>query len=228
MPAPLSIIIPTLNAADGLAATAESLIDGVTEGLTRELIVSDGGSTDETLRVARELGATVIEGTAGRGQQIARGVFAAKAPWMLILHADTRLSPGWTDAVREHMNGDAGKAAYFRLRFDARGLAPAVVARGANLRSRRLGLPYGDQGLLISRRLLKQIGGIPEVALMEDVILADRLKGRLVELDGEAVTSPARYERDGWARRVVRNLWTLGRFRMGASPDALARAYSRR
>ena len=130
--------------------------------------------------------------------------------------------------MRAHMNGKAGQAGHFRLRFDTRGLAPLLVAKGANFRSRRLGLPYGDQGLLISRRLLKQIDGVPEVALMEDVILADRLKGRLVELDADAVTSSDRYRQSGWTRRVARNLLTLGRFRLGADPEALARSYVRR
>ncbi len=226
MPAPLSIIIPTLNAAEHLPATADALLSGVTDGLTRELIVSDGGSTDNTVEVARELGAVIVEGASGRGQQIARGTFASKAPWMLILHADTCLSENWVWAVREHINGAAGKAGYFRLRFDATGAAARVVARGANLRSRYLGLPYGDQGLLISRRLLKQVGGFPEVALMEDVIMAERLKGRLVELDANAVTSPERYERDGWGRRVLRNLTTLTRYKLGANPDTLVKGYA--
>ncbi len=228
MAAPLSIVIPTLNAADDLPGTAVSLLAGVTDGLTHELVVSDGGSTDDTIKVAKELGAVIVEGAAGRGQQIARGVFASKAPWILILHADTRLSENWVWAVREHIGRKSGKAGYFRLRFDAIGSAPRIVARGANLRSRFAGLPYGDQGLLISRRLLKQIGGVPEVALMEDVILAERLKGRLVELDAEAVTSPERFERDGWGRRVTKNLTTLLRYKMGTDPERLAASYSSR
>ena len=226
MPVPLSIVIPTLNAAELLPATADALLSGVTDGLTRELVVSDGGSSDGTIDVAKELGAVIVEGARGRGQQISRGIFASKAPWLLILHADTRLSENWVWAVREHVNGEAGRAGYFRLRFDAVGTAPRLVERGANLRSRRLGLPYGDQGLLISRRLLKQVGGFPEISLMEDVMMAERLKGRLVELDADAVTSPDRFERDGWARRVARNLTTLARYKMGADPETLVKSYS--
>lgn len=228
MPAPLSIVIPTLDAADTLAATAEALLEGVTSGLIREVVISDGGSTDETLTVARELGAVLVEGEPGRGSQIARGVFASHAPWILVLHADTALTAGWSDEVRRHIHGDTGLAAYFKLRFDVEGFAPTMIAKGANWRSSALGLPFGDQALVISRRLLKQIGGVPEIPLMEDVVLAQRLKGRLVALNAEAITSAERYRRGGWTRRSARNLLTLARFKLGASPEDLSSGYRKR
>ncbi len=225
MPAPLSVIIPTLNAAPALPATAEALLSGATEGLIREMVISDGGSADQTQAVARELGALWVEGPAGRGGQIARGVAASSGEWLLILHADTHLSDGWTDAARRHMNAQPDRAGYFRLNFRTAGIAPRLVARGANLRARHLGLPYGDQGMLISRDLLLTIGGYPDIPLMEDVALADRLRGRLSALDALALTSADRYLRDGWARRVKRNLGTLFRYRLGVSPDDLVRRY---
>ena len=227
MPAPLSVIIPTLNAADLLPETAEHLLSGATEGLIRELIISDGGSADTITCVAKELGATFLEGAPGRGGQVARGLEAATAPWLLILHADTHLGNDWTQAARDHMNSHADKAGYFRLRFRAKGLAPRVIELGANLRSRVFDLPYGDQGLLISRELLNEIGGYPEIPLMEDVALAKLLKGRLRELNATAQTSAERYHRDGWTRRALKNLGTLVRYRLGANPDALARRYNR-
>ena len=227
MPAPLSVIIPTLNAASLLGATADALLSGATEGLIHELVISDGGSTDETRAVAKELGAVWIDGPAGRGGQIARGVAAATAEWLLILHADTHLSEGWTKAALEHMNERPDRAGYFRLRFRADGLAPRLVATGANLRARLMGLPYGDQGLLISRVVLGEVGGMPDIPLMEDVALADRLRGRLCALDADALTSPDRYLRDGWARRVTRNLGTLLRYRLGTPPDRLIGRYEK-
>lgn len=227
MPAPLSVVIPTLNAADCLPDTANALLPGATEGVIREVVISDGGSTDATRQVARDLGALWVEGPAGRGGQIARGVAAASAEWLLILHADTHLSGGWTEATLGHMNARPGRAGFFRLRFRASGLAPRFVAGGANLRARLLGLPYGDQGLLISRALLDQVGGVPELPLMEDVALADRLRGRLDPLDAEAITSAERYLRDGWMRRVTRNLGTLMRYRLGIPPERLVRRYGK-
>jgi rSAM/selenodomain-associated transferase 2 len=227
MPASLSVIIPTLNASVALPETAEALLSGATDGLIRELVISDGGSTDQTREAAAELGALWLPGPPGRGMQIARGVAASSAPWLLILHADTHLSDGWTTAVRHHIADRSGMAGYFRLKFRANGIVPRFVAGGTNLRSRWLSLPYGDQGLLISRRLLEDVGGYPEIPLMEDVAMARRLKGRLRPLDAEARTSAERYLRDGWARRIVRNLGTLLRYKLGANPDDLVARYER-
>ncbi len=226
MVAPLSVVIPTLNAASALPETAEALMPGLTEGLIRELVVSDGGSTDGTLEVAQGLGAIIVQGPAGRGEQIARGVDAACSDWLLILHADTQLGPGWTDAVWRHIESGQDVAGYFRLAFRAEGLAPKLVAAGANFRSRWLGLPYGDQGLLLPRRLLTALGGFPSVPLMEDVILAGRLRRLKRPLNAVARTSAKRYQNDGWSWRVARNLWTLLRFKLGASPERLLRDYS--
>ncbi|MCG6882660.1 MAG: TIGR04283 family arsenosugar biosynthesis glycosyltransferase [Silicimonas sp.] len=225
MPAPLSVVIPTLNASHGLPATAEALLEGVTSGLTGELIISDGGSQDATRQIARELGAHWVEGPPGRGGQLGRGVAASNGDWLLLLHADTHLSPGWAETAYAHMQAHPDRAGWFRLRFRASGAAPALVAAGANIRSRHLGLPYGDQGLLVSRKLLDAVGGVPDLPLMEDVALARALKGRLRPLDAEALTSAERYQRDGWARRVIANLGTLARYLLGADPAGLRRRY---
>ena len=227
MPAPVSVVIPTLNAAATLPATAASLLPGVTEGLIAELVVSDGGSTDATCAIARDLGATVVEGAPGRGGQIARGVKAATAPWCLILHADTRLSGNWLRAAEDHMARHADIAGHFRLAFDSPRIAARLVEWGGNRRARHLGLPWGDQGLLIRRDLLDRVGGIPTLPLMEDVALARALKGHLRELDATALTSFARYDREGWLTRVARNARLLLLYRLGTPPEALARRYAR-
>lgn len=225
MSAPLSVIIPTLNAADALPRTASALLGGVTEGLIRELVISDGGSEDDTPVIARELGARFVTGSKGRGGQLARGIAASSGDWLLLLHADTHLAPGWIAPVRVHMAATPEDAGWFHLGFRATGLAPRLVERGANFRARYLNLPYGDQGLLLSRRTLKEVGGMPELALMEDVELARRLRGRLRPLGAQALTSADRYQRDGWARRTTRNLGTLLRYRLGTPIDDLIRRY---
>ena len=228
MPAPLSVIIPTLNAAHLLPETAEHLLAGATEGLIRELIISDGGSEDAVAGIAKELGAVLVEGPPGRGGQIARGVDAASAPWLFILHADTHLTENWTKAARDHIYTHPDKAGFFRLRFRAKGIAPRLMEFGANTRSRLLDLPYGDQGLLISRDLLTELGGYPDIPLMEDVAIAKLLKGRLRELEATAQTSAERYERDGWLRRALGNLGTIARYKLGSKPEDLAKGYNRR
>lgn len=227
MPAPLSVVIPTLDAADALPDTAARLIEGLAGGLIRELVVSDGGSADTTRAIARELGARLVVGPAGRGGQLGRGAEAATAPWLLLLHADTHMPPGWSVVVRRFMAAHPRAAGWGHLSFRAAGLAPRIVAGWANLRSRALGLPYGDQALLVPAALLAEVGGVPPLPLMEDVALARRLRGRLRPLGLTVSTDAARFQRAGWARRGARNLLTLARFAAGADPAVLAERYRR-
>lgn len=225
MPAKISIIIPTLNAETSLPRCLEALMEGLPAGLIRELIISDGGSGDATCAIADEAGATLISGPASRGGQLRRGCGAAQGDWLLVLHADTVLAPGWSGIVADHIAA-SGQGACFRLAFNAPGLAPAWIAGWANLRSRWFGLPYGDQGLLLRRGMYARAGGYPDQPLMEDVALVRALP-QLVVLPVRAVTGAERYQRGGWMRRGARNLWTLLRYFAGADPARLAESYRR-
>ncbi|WP_170387460.1 TIGR04283 family arsenosugar biosynthesis glycosyltransferase [Ruegeria atlantica] len=224
MPAPISIVIPTLNAGEALSESLPALVEGLHAGLIRELIVTDGGSTDRTLEIADEVGARIVTGAPSRGGQLRRGCAVAKGEWLLVLHSDTVLPDGWTKDVAEHL--PSGQPAAFRLAFRAKGFGPSWVAGWANLRSRIFSLPYGDQGLLVPRRIYEQAGGYPDQPLMEDVALVRALP-RVALLNTRVVTSAARYVRDGWVRRGARNLWTLTRYFLGADPEQLAQAYRR-
>jgi rSAM/selenodomain-associated transferase 2 len=228
MRAPLSIIIPTYNAAPQLAAMFGCLFEGLEAGLIREVILSDGGSGDDIETLAAEVGASFITGPKGRGGQMARGAGAGAGDWLLFLHADTHLQPGWAASVLQHLQSRSEKAGFFRLAFRAPGSAPRLVAGWANLRAGLFGLPYGDQGLLISKDMLARVGGYPDLPLMEDVALARHLRGRMVALDAVAATSAERYLDEGWVRRGARNLWTLMRYFAGVSPARLARDYGRK
>ena len=226
MPAPLSIIIPTLNAAGDLPDCLQALMPGLELGLIREVIVSDGGSEDATPRIAGDTGATFLTGAKGRGAQLAAGANAARGDWLLFLHADTILSPDWAERAAHHMERRAEEAAAFTLKYRSDDRAARWLEARANRRARILGLPYGDQGLLISRKLYEAVGGFADVPLMEDVMIARALgKKRLVLLSAEARTSAEKYERDGWRKRAWSNAWLLTRFLMGASPETLAKAY---
>lgn len=227
MPAPISVVMPTLNAAQEMPASLACLMEGLAEGLIREVVVSDGGSQDMTLQLAEEAGARVVAGPASRGGQLRRGCAQAKGDWLLVLHADTQLSAGWAAVVAEHLSTGLGRPAYFQLRFRASGIWPELVGGWANFRSRTFGLPYGDQALLIRRRAYLAAGEYPDQPLMEDVVLVRRLNN-LKPLAAEACTSAARYQRDGWLRRGAGNLLTLIRFLLGADPKTLARAYQRK
>lgn len=225
MSAPLSVVIPTLNAAAELPGTLDALLEGLGKGLIREVVVSDGGSTDATGEIAEAAGARWVSGPASRGGQLRRGVAEARGDWLLLLHADTHLGPGWAPVVGAAMA--EGRAGHFRLAFRSPRPAARLVAGWANLRSRLFALPYGDQGLLVPRDLLARVGGVPDQPLMEDVALAWALRDRLEPLPVTAATSFARYERAGVLRRGGGNLWLLTRYALGASPETLAARYRR-
>ncbi|WP_300031848.1 TIGR04283 family arsenosugar biosynthesis glycosyltransferase [uncultured Roseobacter sp.] len=224
MRAPISVIVPTLNAEPHLGNCLAALMPGLEAGLIRELIISDGGSSDATVAVARAWGAEIVTGPPSRGGQMARGCAAADGSWLLVLHADTVLEAGWVGPAIRHLETD--NAGWFRLAFANGGMAGRIVAGWANLRS-HMGLPYGDQGLLIPQPLYQSVGGYPDQPLMEDVALARALRGRLTPIDAVAQTSAERYASQGWVHRGARNLWTLVRYFTGADISALARRYRR-
>ena len=224
MPAPISIVIPTLNAANALPRCLEALIEGLREGVIREVIVSDGGSDDATRAIAAAAGAVLVHGPPSRGGQLRRGCAAARGEWLLILHADTVLEPGWAPVVARHL--DDGRPAWFQLAFDTGGGMARLVAGWANLRARLFDLPYGDQGLLLRARAYHAAGGYPDQPLMEDVAMVRALNG-LTGLPVTARTCAARYRRDGWIRRGAHNLWTLARYFAGVDPKVLVKRYER-
>jgi rSAM/selenodomain-associated transferase 2 len=220
----LSIVIPTLDAAVHLPGSL-----GAVAGAA-DIVVVDGGSRDGTAALARGLGARVIEAPRGRGSQLAAGVAAARGDWLLLLHADTRLGPGWREAAEHFMArpDNSDRAAYFRFALDSAHCWARRMERAVAWRSRVLGLPYGDQGLLIAGAFLDRLGGVRPLPLMEDVDLIRRIgRRRLAALDVPAVTSAARWERDGWYWRSARNLSCLALYFLGVPADKLARFYYR-
>ena len=223
MSGPLSVVIPALNAGRSLGGCLAAL----TDPLVGEVLVVDAGSVDDTRRVAEAAGARVIGPVPpSRGGQLAAGCSATRGSWLLALHADTRLKPGWAQAARRHMAEHPREAGWFRFALDDPRPVARVWEAGVHLRS-RLGLPYGDQGLLISRELYEGVGGYRDLPLMEDVDLVRRLgRARLRGLDAPAVTSAERYRRDGYLRRSLRNWSLVARWLAGAHPAELARAYA--
>ena len=225
----LSIVIPTLNAAQSLPSCLAALRLGGRGALKCEILIVDGGSGDGTLALARQAGARMIDAERGRGMQLRAGGRAATGDWLLFLHADTILAGDWTGAISRFLADPANRrrVAYCRLGFDDDRPAHRLIAAAANLRGRLLGLPYGDQSLLIHRDYYRTIGEYPALPLMEDVALVRRIGRRnLTKLPGvTAITSAGRYRRDGVIKRVVRNLICLGAYFLGVSPDRIAGFY---
>jgi rSAM/selenodomain-associated transferase 2 len=220
----LSAVIPALNAAETLAAAIASLRPA---GL-REIIVVDGGSTDDTVAIAGSAGAQVVSASRGRGTQLAAGAAAAGGAWLLFLHADCRLEPGWSAAARALIGtaGLGGRAGYFDLALDDPSSAARRLERIVAWRCRLLALPYGDQGLLIGRGLYDAVGGFAPLPLMEDVDLARRLgRARLAPIGGTCISSARRYRRGGYWRRPLFNLFCLSLYFAGVPPRRIARIY---
>lgn len=220
----IDIVIPTLNAGGSLESTLAAL--PTHPDLAFSTTVCDGGSCDDTVAIARRAGVAVVTTAPGRGGQLAAGAAAGRAPWLLFLHADTRLQGGAGDVIARFVRSVDGKAGYFRLRFDADEAGARRVESLAAWRCRSFGLPYGDQGLLISRPHYEGLGGFRPLPLMEDVDLVRRIgRNDLVALDADALTSAARYRRDGWWFRPLRNLTCLALYFAGLPPRTLRRLY---
>jgi rSAM/selenodomain-associated transferase 2 len=216
----ISVVIPTLNAAATLPPTLAAL------GPVHEIVIADGGSADATVEQAQSAGARVVIAPKGRGQQLAAGIRAATEEWLLLLHADTRLTPDWQAKAAVHMRDNPHKAGYFRFALDSADARARRLEAMVDWRCRVLGLPYGDQGLLIHRDTLHRAGGMRPLPLMEDVDLVRRLgRSQLVGLTAGAVTSAAKWERDGWHRRSCRNLLCLSLWFVGVPAGRIARIY---
>ncbi len=225
MSAPLSIIIPTYNSERELPETVASLFEGLQESLIKELVICDSTQSNSVEIIADKLGAVYLKSAKGRGNQLKEGAFKSTGEWMLFLHADTHLDNGWNKVVSNFITSHPDRAGYFRLKFRHHGFFPSMVARWANLRSVLFDLPYGDQGLLISRSLYEQSGGFRSIPLMEDVDICRKLKGKLIMMNGLASTSARRQITKGWIKSGFGNLWILTQYYFGKSPNELFKKY---
>ncbi len=225
----LQAVIPTLNAAATLPAAVEALRAGG-DGLAVDVLVCDGGSTDGTDRIAEGLGAQVVRSEKGRGTQLRAGAERAgdNPDLLLFLHADSVLQPGWADAVMDFAAraDKGGKAGYFRFALDDDGAAARRLERMVAWRCRAFGLPYGDQGLLMTPALYRTVGGYRALPLMEDVDIVRRIgRGNMTALDSTVRTSAIRYRKSGYLRRSVSNLFCLALYFMCVPPRLIARLY---
>lgn len=218
------MIIPVLDAAAELPRTLAAL--AAASPLIGEIIVVDGGSRDAGTAIASAAGARIVAASRGRGTQLAAGAAAARHDWRLFLHADCRPRSGWEEAVRAFAAAGDDKAGYFALALDDPSAAARRLERVVAWRCRALALPYGDQGLLIHRRLYDAVGGYAAIPLMEDVDIVRRLgRARLAPLAATILASARRYRRGGYVRRPLRNLVCLSLYFVGVPPARIAKIY---
>ena len=231
--ATIDVVVPALDEQDQIVATLESLFAGagIDQGEGLDVVVVDGGSRDRTPERAVSSGARVIASAPGRAQQLQVGLEATAGDVVVFVHADTCLPDGWADAVLRAVRRPGCVGGAFQFSFapePAHGSAAGalrIVAAGTRLRSRWLGLPYGDQALFARRTVLAEIGGIPQSVLMEDLDLVARLRrcGRLALLHSAVRTSPRRHlERGVWRTAWQHSFAAVG-WRLGVSRAWLRR-----
>ena len=223
----ISVVIPTLNAGAGLPATLDQLSLGK-GSLVQEIIVSDGGSRDATLEIAARANCRVVQGPPGRGEQLRYGALQAESRWLLFLHADTRLATGWEEAASDFVQrtGERHRAAVFTFKLDDQTTSARLLECVVAARVKLLGMPYGDQGLLLSRAFYDEVGGFRSMPLMEDVDLVRRIgRANFETLAVSAVTSADRYRQNGYVHRMARNAACLCLYFIGVPPRSIAKIY---
>ncbi len=224
----ISVIIPTENAELDLVHALAALVPAAAEGVVREVVVVDGGSTDNTDMVADAAGCTFVTRKGPRSERLVHGASVAKrGDWLLFLQPETLLESGWHHEVQafieraERTPKGPKTAAAFRLRYEAFGLGPRLSEKAASVRSQLLGMPYGNQGLLISRQFYEKLGGHRPLPEMEDLDLAKRIgRSRMVFLRAAAVSAGE----PGAAGYAIGLRQALARFAVGALrvPTSLA------
>ncbi len=224
-PCDISVVIPTLNEAETIGESVRSaLLAGA-----GQIIVSDGGSHDDTLAIAAAAGATeTVRSLRGRGVQLNAGSVFARGEFVVFLHADSRLD---SDSLNQICHAVQSKPSLvwgaMRQRIDSEQLIYRLLEYGNARRVTWRGLPFGDQAVFVRRSEYKRVGGFPEVQLMEDIELAQNLRKIQWPLliSGHVVVSSRRWQTKGVLRQTVLNQLLQIGHAVGVSPDRLAKHY---
>jgi rSAM/selenodomain-associated transferase 2 len=217
----ISIIIPTFNEAENI----KQAIASTQPSISIEVIVVDGGSSDETIAIAQSLGVKVISSSLGRAVQMNTGAAMASSEILLFLHADTRLPVGFDTMIRRTIQQPGIVAGAFDLKIDASGFSLRLV----EWRSHFLKMPYGDQAIFVTKVVFQQINGFPELPIMEDFELMRRLKpsGNIVILSTPVFTSARRWLQKGVFKTTLLNQIIIIAYLLGVSPERIRGWYRR-
>ncbi|MBD1834712.1 TIGR04283 family arsenosugar biosynthesis glycosyltransferase [Cyanobacteria bacterium FACHB-472] len=222
----ISVIIPVLNEASRIRLNLTSF----EKATNVEVIVVDGGSQDETVAIAKSLGVQVLSAAAGRDRQMNAGAKVATGDILLFLHADTRLPVGFDAMVRQALAERGTIAGAFELKIDARMRSLRLVEKMVNWRSRFLHLPYGDQAIFLKASVFHEIGGFPNLPIMEDFefILRLRRLGNITLVPASVLTSARRWQKLGVLKTTLINQIVIIGYFLGFSPSRLAKFYRAR
>jgi len=221
----LSVIIPTLNEEQNIA----ELIDFIKEeNLPTEIIVSDGLSNDNTAQIAAQKGAVIVAGEAGRGKQLNRGAEAASGDLLLFMHADSTFNKGALRTLFFAMEKNPHKiGGAFKLKIDSNSLLLNFISWSSNLRAKYLRIIFGDQAIFVRREVFDQIGGFPDIELMEDWEFSKKLAdmGELLFLDEFVYTSARKWEENGVLKTILLMHKIKILYKLGINPKKLKQIY---
>jgi rSAM/selenodomain-associated transferase 2 len=219
----ISIVIPVLNEEKHITATVAAL----PRSQPHELVIVDGGSSDRTAEICNRLGATVLVSSRGRARQMNFGARRASGDVLLFLHADTRLPDSAFDDIQQALSNPQCVGGHFDVQLDGAHWMLGVIGAMISLRSRLSQVATGDQAIFVRREIFAELGGYPDIPLMEDVAFSRALKrkGRVACLRSRVLTSARRWERDGVWRTILK-MWALkSLYLAGISPLRLKRYY---
>ncbi len=221
----ISVVIPVINEADHLRRAIRRAWDSG----ANEVVIVDGGSTDDSVDVARNSNCILVQSDPGRAVQMNRGAHASSGELLIFLHADNWLSASACDQVRSAMSDPRNPFGAFAQRIESERGIYRWIESGNLWRAKWQGLIYGDQGLFIRRDVFVELGGFPEIELMEDFALSRKLKcfGRPVLLPGPTFVNPRRWEKSGPIRQTIRNWMISAGYQLGVSPAWLSKRYRR-
>ena len=209
----ITVIIPTLKIDEELRQLLKVL--------PKDVIIVNGGT--DTYSIAEY---NIINTNPGRGYQMAAGANFAKGEWLYFLHGDSKLTTGWWEELQKHMKNEPKKAMAFRLKFDDDGFFPRLLEKWVRFRCWAFALPYGDQGLFISRELYDEIGGYSDMPLMEDVDIVKRIgRTQLKMSDHVIITSAEKYNKYGYLFRMLQNGFCLLLYKLGVTPITIKKFY---
>ena len=218
-----SIIMPVLNEAAVLPYALQQLIEGIAYLSEVEIIISDGGSTDNSSACAAEFPVLLVDAPKGRARQMNAGASKAMGEWLVFLHADTRLPDGWMAAI-ENSGADWGR---FNVRLSGPQRLLRLVEWMMNWRSCKTAVATGDQAMFFRRDLFERLGGYPDLPLMEDIAISKsaRAYSRPACLECYVITSSRRWEQRGIIRTIVLMWWLRFAYWLGISPETLHQWY---
>ena len=222
-----SIVIPVRNEAEVIASTLHALKAWRAAG--HEIVVVDGGSTDQTPTIAAPLCDRMVRTIPGRATQMNAGAAAAGGDLLVFLHADTRLPRNSQAELGRIAGGDRECWGRFDVRLDAHPTIYRVIETLMNWRSRWSGIATGDQTIFVARTLFERCGGYPPIALMEDIALCLTLRSEMAPicLKSKVVTSARRWQNNGVVTTVIQMWWLRVAFFFGVSAERLRAAYER-